>query len=110
NQDRQIRTRGEHSSNGAQSLLATPMATKTGTLTQLHGIDGQWMTNADLRELARQLNQRAIDGQRLEAEAAHPPRHPATPSFFEYPSFDESASFEADPQGWPKSTTEVTHD
>lgn len=80
--------------NGAPSFLANTMATNTGTLTQLHGIDGQWMTNADLRELARQLNQRAIDGQRLEAEAAHPSRHPATPSFFEYPTFDESTDMD----------------
>ena len=74
--------------------VANTMATNTGTLTQIHGIDGQWMTNADLRELARQLNQRAIDGQRMEAEAAHPPRHPATPSFFEYPTFDESTDMD----------------
>lgn len=82
---------------GAPSILANTMATNTGTLTQLHGIDGQWMTNADLRELARQLNQRAIDGQRMEAEAAHPPRHPATPNYLEFPeppTFDESCDFE----------------
>lgn len=80
--------------NGAPNILANTMATNTGTLTQLNGIDGRWMTNADLRELARQIHQRAIDGQRLEAEAAHPPRHPATPGYFEYPTFDESCNFE----------------
>lgn len=79
--------------NGAPNILANTMVTNTGTLTQLHGIDGQWMTNADLRELARQLNQRAIDGQRMEAEAAHPPRHPATPGV-DRPTFDESCNFE----------------
>lgn len=82
---------------GAPSILANTMATNTGTLTQLYGIDGQWMTNADLRELARQINQRAIDCQRLEAEAAHPPRHPATPAYLEYqdpPTFDESCDMD----------------
>ncbi|WGK60557.1 hypothetical protein QAO71_10675 [Halopseudomonas sp. SMJS2] len=75
------------------NLNAKTMETNTGTLTQLQGIDGQWMTNADLVVLARQIHQRAIDGQRLEAEAAHPPRHELTPSYLEYPdppAFDES--------------------
>lgn len=79
------------------NLNVNTMATNTGTLTQLHGIDGQWMTNADLVVLARQIHQRAIDGQRLEAEAAHPPRHPATPAYLEYPdrpTFDESCDME----------------
>lgn len=83
--------------NGAPSILANTMATNTGTLTQLHGIDGEWMTNAQLVAMAQQIHQRAIDAQRLEAEAAHPPRHPATPGYLEYPdapTFDESASFE----------------
>lgn len=82
------------------NLLTNTMATDTGTLTQLRGIDGQWMTNAQLLDLARQIHRRAIDCQRLEAEAAHPPRHPATPGYLEYPdapTFDESASF--DPAG-----------
>ena len=79
--------------NGAPSILANTMATNTGTLTQLHGIDGQWMTNAELVVMARQIHQRAIDNQRMESEAAHPPRHSATPNYFEYPeppTFDES--------------------
>lgn len=82
---------------GTSNIQANTMATNTGTLTQLHGIDGQWMTNADLVVLARQIHQRAIDGQRLEAEAAHPPRHPATPSYLEYPdppTFDESCDMD----------------
>lgn len=92
------------------------------TITALHIVrDGQpltaiqsglpnqndWLTTAELLSIARQIHERAIDGQRI---AAEPPRHPATPGYLEYPSFDESASFEADPQGWPKSMTEVTHD
>lgn len=83
--------------NGAPSILANTMATNTGTLTQLHGIDGEWMTNADLVALARQIHQRSIDNQRLEAEAAYPPRHPMTPGYLEYPdppTFDESCDMD----------------
>lgn len=80
------------------NLNANTMATNTGTLTQLHGIDGQWMTNSQLLDMARQIHRQAIDGQRLEAETntQHPPRHPATPGYFEYPdppAFDESTDF-----------------
>jgi len=84
---------------GAPSILANTMATNTGTLTQLHGIDGQWMTNAGLRELARQINQRAIDNQRQEAEAAVPLRHPASPDHMEHPTFEESCDFDPVPMG-----------
>ena len=79
---------------GATKILANTMATNTGTLTQLHGIDGQWMTNAQLLDLARQIHRRAIDGRRLEAEARHPPRHPMTPGYLEYPTFEESCDMD----------------
>lgn len=76
------------------------------TITALHIVrDGQpltaiqsglpnqndWLTTAELLSIARQIHERAIDGQRI---AAEPPRHPATPSFFEYPTFDESADMD----------------
>ncbi|MEZ2746344.1 hypothetical protein ACBQ16_14200 [Halopseudomonas bauzanensis] len=73
-------------------MRANTMVTDTGTLTQLHGVDGKWMTNAQLLDLARQIHRRAIDGRRLEAES--PLRHPATPNYLEYPTFDESADMD----------------
>lgn len=79
---------------GSPNILTNTMATNTGTLTQLRGIDGEWMTNAQLLALTRQIQRQAIDNQRLEAEAQHPPRHPATPGYFEYPTFDESADMD----------------
>lgn len=49
------------------------------------------MTRADLLEMSRTLHQMAIDLQWVTSE---PPRHPATPGYFEYPTFDESCNFE----------------
>ncbi|TKA90364.1 hypothetical protein [Halopseudomonas bauzanensis] len=83
------------------NLNANTMATNTGTLTQIHGIDGQWMTNADLVVLARQIHQQSIDNQRLEAEAAHPPRHEFTPGYFEYPKSDDPDVLKAASQPAP---------
>ncbi|SDS24484.1 hypothetical protein SAMN05216198_1524 [Halopseudomonas litoralis] len=76
------------------NLLASTMMTNEGTLTQLSGIDGEWMTNTELVRLARDAYRQAIDNQRLEAEVQYPPRHPATPSYLEYPAFDESCDME----------------
>lgn len=75
------------------------------TITALHTLqDGQAVTNlgnlpgpddyltkAELLDMARQIHQHAIDAQRI---TETPVRHPATPSFFEYPTFDESADMD----------------
>lgn len=70
------------------------MVTRKGTETRLHGIDGKWMTGADLLDLARRIHQLQIDGQRL---ANEPARHPATPSYLEYqdpPAYDEACNLD----------------
>lgn len=76
------------------------------TITALHIVrDGQpltaiqsglpnqndWLTTAELLSIARQIHERAIDGQR---NAAEHPRHPATPNYLEYPTFEESADMD----------------
>lgn len=50
-----------------------------------------YMSHDDLVALARQIQQASIDNQRL---AYAPLRHPATPNYLEYPSFDESADMD----------------
>ena len=50
-----------------------------------------YMSHADLVALARQIQQASIDNQRM---AYAPLRHPATPNFLEYPTFEESCDFE----------------
>ena len=51
----------------------------------------EWLTTAELLSIARQIHERAIDGQR---KAAEHPRHAATPNYLEFPTFDESKAFE----------------
>ncbi len=67
----------------------------TRTITALHTLqDGQavtnlgnlpgpdeWLTKADLLGMARQIQQHAIDAQRI---GETPVRHPATPNFHEF--------------------------
>lgn len=67
------------------------MVTDQGTLTRLAIADNEWMTTEDLRRIARQLNELAIDGDRLSGVV---PRHPMTPGYLEYPTFDESCDLE----------------
>ena len=71
------------------------------------GLPGQcdWLTNAELLDIARQIHERAIDAQRMANErplliggnwhrGTCATRHDMTPNFLEYPTFDESASFD----------------
>lgn len=51
------------------------------------------MSSDDIFQLAYAVRQRAIDKRRAEQEGA-PPRHPATPNYLEYPTFDESCGFD----------------
>lgn len=62
-------------------------------VTALGGLPGpdDYMSHDDLVALARQIQQASIDNQRL---AYAPLRHPATPNYLEYPSFEESCDFE----------------
>lgn len=54
-----------------------------------------WLTTAELLSIARQIHERAIDGQR---NAAEHPRHVATPNYLEFPTFEESC--DAHPLCW----------
>lgn len=58
------------------------MVTDNGTLTRLVIADNEWMTTEHLRRMARQLNELAIDGDRLHDIA---PRHELTPGYLEFP-------------------------
>jgi len=62
-------------------------------VTNLGGLPGpdDYMSHDDLVALARQIQQASIDNQRL---AYAPLRHPATPNYLEYPTFEESCDFE----------------
>src|SRR5690606_25575193 len=83
---------GVQQTNEADSMIAhQTMVTDQGTLTRLAIADNEWMTTDDLRRIARQLNERAIAGERLSGLV---PRHALTPSCLEYPGFDESCDLE----------------